>query len=364
MPLGLPRRTRWTSRTRDSTRLLAIIVGAVFAFPLVLAPTPSAVAATPSSATISPSNATVTWDGFLAPAAATDGEGDCLEGLTCDTFTLTVSGTPSEWSGKLIPIKITWTNPANDFDLFIHKDSNDGPAISHSAGGAPSTTEETAIDPGATGTGVYTIHVVYFAVAADQYKGAASVGAQPQLRSANYVKGGITFSPSVTAQAPVSTSAGEPSNRTDKFGNHYVAGIRGVPAGTDMWYFDLQPGSPSYDPYMRRPVYRGQPDEFIVDESNAVSVGADGGGDIDLAVGFGNTNPPFLAASSLVAANISVMRSLDRGDTVQLNPARATASRWMTGSGTKPTAPIRPTSTTGLSAFRCCTSCSGLTIAA
>ena len=107
-------------------------------------------------------------------------------------------------------------------------------------------------------------------------------------------------------------------------GNHYVMGIRGVPAGVDLWYFDLQPGSPSYDPLMRHPVYRGQPDSFT--EEDSTSVGADGGGDVDLAVGFpdpatlATNNPPTLAASSLVAANISTQRSTDKGITFQNNP--------------------------------------------
>ncbi|HEV8523324.1 MAG TPA: hypothetical protein VGQ71_02405 [Terriglobales bacterium] len=163
------------------TRLLSVALRAVLTFQIVLATAHFASAATPNSGSISPTGGTVTWDGFLAAAAAIDGEGDCIDDVVCDTFTLTVTGTPADWAGKLIPVKITWTNPANDFDLFIHKDSNDGPAISHSAGGAPSTEEATAIDPGATGTGVYTIHVVYFAVAADHRGGRAAPTANCQL---------------------------------------------------------------------------------------------------------------------------------------------------------------------------------------
>ncbi len=143
--------------------------------------------------------------------------------------------------------------------------------------------------------------------------------------SANYIKGGITFSPNYALRAPVASRDGEPSLRVDRFGNAYVAGIRGVPAGVDLWHFDLNPSSPTYDPYMRNPIYRGQPDQFSPDE--AMEVGADGGGDVDLAVGFDAASPgqpPYLAFSSLVLANVSTARSTDRGATFTQNPVGST----------------------------------------
>ncbi|HZH97889.1 MAG TPA: hypothetical protein VEX38_02875, partial [Fimbriimonadaceae bacterium] len=163
---------------------------------------------------------------------------------------------------------------------------------------------------------------VYFATTpgVDQYQGRAEV-ANRTGRSAIYNHGGMSFSRNTTVAAPVSEMNGEPSSRTDKYGNHYIAGIRGVPAGVDLWYFDLRPNSPTFDPHMRNPIYRGQPDSFTGDD--AYSVGADGGGDVDLAVGFGdgpNGGPPVLAFTSLVAANISSARSYDRGATWTLNP--------------------------------------------
>jgi hypothetical protein len=166
------------------------------------------------------------------------------------------------------------------------------------------------------------VRLVSFSVApGDAYTGTASVGPEPPGRKANYVKDGITFSPNVTVKAPVARRDGEPSNRTDKFGNHYTSSIRGVPAGVDLWYFDLRPGSPTYDPYMRNPIYRGQPDSFT--QNTATALGADGGGDVDLAVGFDTDDPnapPILAYSSLVAANVSTGKSTNRGETFQLNP--------------------------------------------
>ena len=165
----------------------------------------------------------------------------------------------------------------------------------------------------------------------------------PVGRTATYVSGGLTFSPNVTVKAPVAAADGEPSNRTDKLGNFYVSGIRGFPAGIDLWYFDLQPVSPTYDPYMRRPSvvaapgqgsYKGQPDAFnpctdpMIPPSpcTEAELGGDGGGDVDLAVGFPDpgtgavNNPPTLAYSSLIAANISTGKSPDRANTYIKNP--------------------------------------------
>ena len=155
-------------------------------------------------------------------------------------------------------------------------------------------------------------------------------GPIPVTGNVTYLKGGLAFSPNYATKAPYIGQDVEPSVRCDKFGNCYVAAIRGVPAGTDLWYFDLRPtvnGSPNpnYDPYMRNPQYRGQPDSISGMDDTAV--GGDGGGDVDIAVGFNseateNPNaPPTLAYTSLVAGNISTQRSTDRGATFTQNPA-------------------------------------------
>jgi hypothetical protein len=252
-----------------------------------------------------------------------------MEGINCDTFTIHVMGTAADWAGKAVAIRVSWMLPANDYDLVIHKDDNNGPVVNQSGDGPPVTEENAGFDPSRTGTGDYTIHVVYFAVtpSADQYHGTATVVTKPTGRPANYLKGGITFSPNVAARAPVAARDGEPGIRTDMLGNTYTAGIRGVPVGTDLWYFDLKPGSATYDPNLRVPVYRGVVDEPACDNPDPQAcVGADGGGDVALAVGFPdpvsgmNNNPPTFATSSLVVGNISTQRSTDGGQTFTPNP--------------------------------------------
>src|ERR1044072_4048902 len=144
-------------------------------------------ASNPTGGTINPTATTpVTWTGTAIAGGALNapvgigGEDLCQEGITCDTFTLTVGGTTADWAGKLIRIKIEWTLPVTDYDLYIHKDSNSGPVVGSSARGAtsptdPLTWEDTTIDPSVNGVGVYTVHAVYYAATlADQYHGSAT----------------------------------------------------------------------------------------------------------------------------------------------------------------------------------------------
>jgi hypothetical protein len=313
-----------TIKVRILRNISLSIAVLVTTFSMLMIQVPSAGASSPATGSIGAGGPNVSWAGTAAGTGAAN-ESVCVEGVNCDTFTLTVQ--PGDYTNKIITVRIDWAIQANDYDLYVHKDSNAGMQIGSSAGGAPQTSEATAIDPNSTGSGVYTIHVLYFAVtpSADQYRGTVSVQSVTAGRTANYVKGGITFSANRTIRAPSAGRDGEPSSRTDFLGNHYVGAIRGVPAGVDLWYFDLRPGSSSYDPFMRHPVYRGQIDSFT--EDDATSVGADGGGDIDLAVGFRDPvtqtydDPPKLASSSLTVANLSTQRSTDAGITETNNPA-------------------------------------------
>ncbi len=288
-------------------------------------------AANPPTGTISATSTTpVTWVGTATGGAAPD-EPTAIEGINKDVFKLTVLGTPADFAGKTIPITFTWMLPSNDYDVVLRKDDGDGVyettnddvIVGTSGNGAPETREAVAIKPSdlnASGTTTFWAVAVYFAVpppVLDQYNARAEVVTSTSTRTATYQPANITFSPNTALKAPVAARDGEPSSRIDKLGNYFVGGIRGVPAGIDLWYFDLKPNSPTYDPLMRNPLYRGQPDAFTAAEGAA----ADGGGDIDLAIGVDAQGNPVLAFSSLVAANISTGKSTDLGASFQLNPA-------------------------------------------
>jgi hypothetical protein len=214
--------------------------------------------------------------------------------------------------------------------MYVHKDAVNGKVVFPAGNGSqPGTSELVVINPATSGAGDYVVHVTYSdVVPSDQYHGTASIASAasatpPPMRFANYIMGGMNFSNSIPLKAPVALRDGEPSNRTDFAGNTYVGAIRGFPAGVDLWRFDLNPISPSFDPNMRVPIYRGQPDAFSPAATEA-ELGGDGGGDIDLAVPFSlpsGQSQPTLAFSSLIAANISTGNSIDRGASFQKNPA-------------------------------------------
>ena len=135
-------------------------------------------AANPTTGAISPTSAPLAWDGTAAGGVSATGEMTCVDGVNCDTFTITVQGTPADWLGKKIEVVISWVVLASDYDLYVHKGSNAGPLIGQSTGSVPGTNETVDIAPislDPSGTTVFTAHVVYStAVAGDQYHGTAT----------------------------------------------------------------------------------------------------------------------------------------------------------------------------------------------
>jgi hypothetical protein len=211
--------------------------------------------ANPTSGTLAPSGPNVTWAGTGLGGASVD-ESTCVEGVNCDSFTLTLSGTPADWAGKKAHIVINWTDPVGggvDYDLFVHQGSVTGPVVASSAQSA-TTSEMVDIDPnlGTVGTGAFTVHVVYFsATSANQYNGTASAvggGASPTPTPPPGATPTPTPPPSTVAGQPryqsyysppgVADDAGEPSigvnwNTEKKFSNSMFEIPNG---GTSLFY--------------------------------------------------------------------------------------------------------------------------------
>jgi hypothetical protein len=174
--------------------VLIALLGYIGIVTAALVSGPTAQASDPTSGTITPTSSQVLWHGtgtgsgaLNAPIVLPSGEDLCQEGINCDTFTLTLSGTPANWTGKQVHVTISWLSPTTDYDLYIHKDSLTGPVVASSGRGAtsptePLTREDTDLDPDNPdqGTGVYAVRVVYYtATAADQYTGTATVVDKP-----------------------------------------------------------------------------------------------------------------------------------------------------------------------------------------
>jgi hypothetical protein len=301
-------------------------------------------AAVPSSGTLSASSGAISWDGPSTGGTSPDGEATCIDGTTCDVFTLKVA--PGDYSGKRVRFKVTWSIASNDYDVYVHQSTVDGAIVGQSGNGAPSTAEESTFDLNGVVTAgvndVFIVHIVDFTVTPlDPYHAVVSLESIPTTttRTASFVQGsktGVSFSHNRPVYAFGSGQDVEPNARIDYQGNAYVGGIRGLTGGTDLWRFDLNPSSPTYDPFLtaatpqfdasgsvNNPAWKGQPDALSPNDPS--DLGGDGGGDMDLAVGFKpavpTSAPPTLALSSLVAANVSAQRSTDRGDTITNNPS-------------------------------------------
>jgi hypothetical protein len=193
--------------TQVSTSFRALIASAA----LFIAPLTS-FAAAPATTTLTPASAPASWSGNALGGSSPDGEATCVEGVNCDSFTLTLSGTAADWSGKNVRVSATWLLPATDYDLYIHKDSITGPEVARSAEGT-NTLESAVIDPSRAGTGTFVVHLVYFAaLAADQYKGSATIETKPAEPPPPPVSSATPPGyDNFAAPDGVGTSAGEPS---------------------------------------------------------------------------------------------------------------------------------------------------------
>lgn len=267
----------------------------------------------------------------------------CL-GTNCSEFLLTVADPGS----KRVRVRLDWTLVTNDYDLQVF----DPDCVQVASSGNGTTTfEEDFFTPQPNTT--YQVIIVHFTAAPpEEIDGLIELVDPPTgiVQPTRTEGGGIVFSPNGiietaagpaptgkgTVFAPETVRDGEPSVRVDLRGNTYPAGIRGVPAGVDVWRFGPQNFCPRFtfhdddefptgdpaDGY----VYLGQPDGIFVNEGEG-SPDA-GGGDIEIATSFpaSTTATPALSMVSLTLANITGAASFDRGNNwTPANPVTAIA---------------------------------------
>ncbi len=292
-----------------------------FVLLLALASGPGARAASPETVTITPGSTTVTFTSEIIAGVGLDGS-LCEEDVSCDSLVLVIE--PGDYTGRNLRVAIDWLIPANDFDVYSFRGHLGGPATGASNGPPPGTHEEfvLSLDGVLATPRVYALRVVCSLGGPEPVNGTLSFVSPPLPRAALTTDSELRFSPNVTVLAPGAARDCEPSVRVDVRGNCYVGGIRGVPAGVDLWRFDLDPGSPTYDPQLRSPVYLGQPDAFAAEDTVG---GRDGGGDIEIATSFpaSASATPWVTIVSLAAANISSAVSSDQGEHFTLSPAVA-----------------------------------------
>ena len=308
---------------RSSRYLCGALSAAFLSILLVAAASSRAHAATPETVTVTPADTAKSWVTPILAAGSGLDRSMCIEDVSCDTVRIVLA--PGDYTNKRILVSIDWLILTNDWDLYVFRDHLDGPVAGSSHDFVPQNREAVpiVIDAVLTEPRVYAAHVVGAElVAPEQFTGRVRVEDAIPPRVATLIYDSpFQFGASTTMSAPGSSRDCEPSIRVDVRGNCYIGGIRGVPGGVDLWRFDLDPESPTFDPEMRNPFYLGQPDAFVDSDTTG---GRDGGGDIDIATSFPTAGGvPIVTIVSLAAANISSAVSTDRGDNFALSPAVA-----------------------------------------
>jgi Fibronectin type III domain len=133
----------------------------------------------PSSGTVGPSpgGPSAAWDQtIITPGGGVNTEAACVDGTTCEVFTLTVGGSGSGWAGQRVQVQLTWQSSGNEYDIYIHKGGVNGPLVTSAASGPGLTSQTAFINPTTDGLGTYTIHIVpdTTPVVTDHYHGTAT----------------------------------------------------------------------------------------------------------------------------------------------------------------------------------------------
>lgn len=152
---------------RSAPSFRATSLAALALVAILLAAVPAARAATPASGTATAAGDSLAWTGgpFTSANAST---GTCLEGVSCDTFTLELQ-IPA---GKVarVDFRIGWQDAGNDFDLYVFDASGTQRDFSASGG---TTSEQVAIE--GLPAGEYRVVTNAFATIDAGYSGSLTV---------------------------------------------------------------------------------------------------------------------------------------------------------------------------------------------
>jgi hypothetical protein len=191
-------------------------------------------AASPSSGTLSESNPSVSWDGAFYTAAVNADPSTCPSidpsNTFCDHFYFNINLANDFWTTHTgtVTITINWLNGANDFDLYIYRQS-DGHVVGSSTLGNGETQEQVVLVSPIPGN--YEARITPFLVTSSSYSGSAvlSFTNGGPVPNPTFPTGGIAFGPA-TIVDPQRTE-GEPLVHIDRFGNIWESGPWGFSTG-------------------------------------------------------------------------------------------------------------------------------------
>ena len=85
----------------------------------------------PASGSVGPTGPAAAWDGtiILPIGGVVNDESLCQDGINCEVYTLTVTGTQAQWAGQRVRVLLAWQNSANEYRHLHSPRPNDlGPA--------------------------------------------------------------------------------------------------------------------------------------------------------------------------------------------------------------------------------------------
>jgi Dockerin type I domain len=226
-----PMKTSSSSTSARATLGTLLFLGAIVLVVFAFSTTPVQ-SADPGSGTIGPTGPELTWAGTAVAGGSTD-ESTCVDGVNCDVYVLTLSGTPADWGDLKAFIRVSDDDPtgSSDYDVYVHKGDLSGPIPPGGTSAHTGTPPEVVVldpsDPN-TGTGQFTVHVVYFsAFAGFQYTGDVSVasisnptGTPPPAPQAKGPKVGFENFEAPGTLVKVTTSSQGPTVETVEYMGH------------------------------------------------------------------------------------------------------------------------------------------------
>jgi len=192
-------------------------------------------AATPASGTLSETSQTVSWNGAFYTAGVNADPSTCPPSidplnLLCDHFLLNIKLASDFWTSHTgtVTITITWPSGANDFDLYIYRQS-DGQLVGSSTLGGGETQEQVVLTSPIPGN--YEARTTPFLVTMSSYTGSAALSftSGGPVPNPTFPTGGIAFGPA-TIVDPQRTE-GEPVVHIDQLGNIWESGPWGFSTG-------------------------------------------------------------------------------------------------------------------------------------
>ena len=342
-------------RIRRSRNAALLVLTTLLALSLGVSGQGLAVIHDSGSGSIDPSTPEVTWAGPVKTAATPYTETNDLmcdepEPAFCDDFTVNVNVAPSYWETHAggVLFEIDWTNPANDFDLYVYQN---GTEVDHDAEFGNVAHEQVFVEKA---SGAYLVRVVYFTVVEEGYAGTATL--QSEVVEGG---GGAIFADTEVKFAPATMVSAhwlgsEPQTTLERPEPETVRGA----LSPGRIFVDWPLSSRSNIGQVSRSLDGGDSFRLLIDHTCAVRSRPNcltgGGGDTETDVN--RVSGTLLFADQEVLAQEALAVSYDHGDTFPVqyavsNTATAVDRQWLAATDNSAEFQVGPATIEGFLAY-------------